>query len=66
MSLIHKWGKIRSEPTPYRQQFRDLNVTVGAVAQFICRTYVHTLNMLNGVENMVPEAMNDGSVIKQY
>jgi len=28
---------------------------VGAVAQYINRTYVHTLNLLNGAENMKPE-----------
>ena len=55
MSLIHKAGKIRPQPTPYRQELKDLNVTVGAEAQFISRTYVHTLNMLNGVENIKPE-----------
>lgn len=55
MSLIHKAGKIRPEPTPHRQQIKDLNFTVGAVAQYINRTYVHTLNLLNGAENMKPE-----------
>ena len=55
MSLIHKTGKIRPQPTPYRQELKDLNVTVGAVAQWIGRTYVHTLNMLNGVESLPPE-----------
>jgi hypothetical protein len=54
MSLIHKAGKIRPEPSPYRQQIKDLDVTVGAVAQYIGRTYVHTLNMLNGVESLPP------------
>jgi hypothetical protein len=54
MSLIHKAGKIRPEPSPYRQQIKDLDVIVGAVAQYIGRTYVHTLNMLNGVESLPP------------
>ena len=36
-------------PSPLKKEFKDLEVTIGAVARYIWRSYVQTSHYLNGV-----------------
>ena len=44
--------QIRPKPTPYKQQLRELGISIGAVANYIGLTYPYVMNQINGVYPM--------------
>jgi hypothetical protein len=44
--------QIRPKPTPYKQQLRELGISVGAAANYIGLTYPYVMNQINGVYPM--------------
>ena len=43
---------IRPKPSPYKETLRRLNISAGAVAQYVGLTYPYILNQLNGAHPM--------------
>lgn len=43
---------IHPKPSPYKEELRLLNITAGAVAQYVGLSYPYILNMLNGAHPM--------------
>jgi hypothetical protein len=46
------YTQIRPKPTPYKQQLRELGISIGAVANYIGLTYPYVMNQINGVYPM--------------
>ena len=46
---------IKPQPNPLKRKLHDLQITVGAAALYVGRSYPYFCNQLNGVAPMTPE-----------
>ena len=46
---------IKPQPSPLKRKLQDLQITAGAAARYVDRSYPYFCNQLNGVAPMTPE-----------
>jgi hypothetical protein len=47
--------QIRPKPSPYKKRLRELDISIGAVANYVGLTYPYVMNQINGVYPMTEQ-----------